>query len=115
MSFLFYTEELTDAIAELIDDEQVQDIMNYGCASCAPSGLVYYHETNKFFDDHEDSVEDVCYDILGNAWIQELAGPTYSSCISSIGELKNKAVWFTVEQYCLAKFSYLEDMALVAA
>ena len=113
MSFLFYTEELTDAIAELIDDEQVQDIMNYGCASCAPSGLVYYHETNKFFDDHEDSVEDVCYDILGNAWIQELASGRDFIC--SIGELKNKAVWFTVEQYACAKFSYLEDMALVAA
>ena len=110
MSFLFYTEELTDAIAELIDDEQVQDIMNYGCASCAPSGLIYYHETNKFFDDHEDSVEDVCYDVLGNGWMSQL-----SDGINSIGELKNRAVWFAVEQYACAKFSYLEDMALVAA
>jgi len=110
MSFLFYTEELTDAIAELIDDEQVQDIMNYGCASCAPSGLVYYHETNKFFDDHEDSVEDVCYDVFGDDWIPQL-----SDGINSIGELKNAAVWFAVQEYACAKFSYLEDMALVAA
>ena len=108
--FLFFNSEITDAFADIIDDEQCQDIANYGCASCAPSGLIYYHETNEFFDAHEDSVEDVCYDYLGINWMQQLA-----EGVSSIGELKNKAVWFAAEQYCATKFAYLEDLALEVA
>jgi len=109
-TFLFYNHDITDRFSELIDDEQLQDIANYGCASCAPSGLIYYHELVQVFDELEDSIEDVCYDVLGIDWLQQL-----SQDVSSVNELKGKCVWFAVENFAAAKFAYLENIAMEVA
>ena len=109
-TFLFYNDDITDRFGELIDDEQLQDIANYGCAACAPSGLIYYHELVQVFDELEDSIEDVCYDVLGIDWLQQIAAG-----VSSVNELKGKCVWFAVENFAAAKFAYLENIAMEVA
>jgi hypothetical protein len=94
---LFYTHELTDALKERFDDmDEIRDVAHHGCSG-GVSGFIYNQECNEFFDTHEDSVEDVCYDMLGNDWMATL---TKQAKISSILELKTQAVWFVVEAYC---------------
>lgn len=92
---LFYTERLTAALAErFTDNDEIIDVANYGCSG-GVSGFIYYHETNKFFDDFEDDIEDVCFDVIGDDYLAVLA-----KCEDSIQGLKNKMVWFVVEEYC---------------
>lgn len=92
---LFYTQQLTDALAARFTDlDEIKDVAHYGCSG-GVSGFIYYTETNKFFDDFEDDIEDVCYDMLGDDYLEQLA-----RCENSIQGLKNKMVWFVVESYC---------------
>lgn len=92
---LFYTHELTKALEERFDDiDEIYDIANYGC-SMGVSGFVYLHETTTFFHEFEDDIEDVCYDTLGEDFMEQLAKGT-----TSIMGLKQKLVWHTIETYC---------------
>lgn len=61
-------------------EDYVQDVLSYGCASGAVSGMIYYSETNEFFETHKDSINDALADIrqeLGaqawppNGWDEE--------------------------------------------
>ena len=97
---LFYTHDLTDSLQDRFDDmDEISDVARYGC-SAGVSGFIYHTECAEFFDRHEDSIEDVCYDMLGADWIVSLV-KTFPHT-QSILELKTAAVWFVVEAYCQA-------------
>ena len=92
---LFYTEALTAALNDRFDDiDEIRDIATHGCEG-GVSGFIFYKETREFFEKYEDDIEDVCYDILGIDYLQQLSkGET---CILG---LINALVWFTVQAYC---------------
>ena len=101
---LFYTERLTAALADrFTDEDEIIDVANYGCSG-GVSGFIYYNQTNEFFDDFEDDIEDVCFDILGDDYLSELA-----KCETSIQGLKNKMVWFVVQEYCNRLVTLMEE------
>ena len=101
---LFYTERLTAALADrFTDEDEIIDVANYGCSG-GVSGFIYYNQTNEFFDDFEDDIEDVCFDILGDDYLSDLAANE-----NSIQGLKNKMVWFTVQQYCSRLVDMMEE------
>ena len=104
---LFYTQTLTDALSERFDDvSEINDVARYGCIG-GVSGFIYHHECAEFFDAHEDSIEDVCYDMLGDEWIVSLV-KTFPHTMSIL-ELKTAAVWFAVEAYCQAVMQEIEE------
>ena len=106
---LFYTEELTKALTERFDDmDEIKDVAQHGCSG-GVNGFIYHKDTNQFFDDHEDSIEDVCYDILGDDWISEIA--RLGGCLD-IMSLKTTAVWFVVELYCQNAVEEAESLAI---
>lgn len=95
LRMLFYTKELTKVLEERFDDiDEIYDIANYGCAT-GVSGFTYLHETTTFFHEFEDDIEDVCYDTLGEDFMEQLAKDT-----TSVMGLKQKMVWHTIETYC---------------
>lgn len=101
---LFYTERLTAALADrFTDEDEIIDVANYGCSG-GVSGFIYYNQTNEFFDDFEDDIEDVCFDILGDDYLSDLATNE-----NSIQGLKNKMVWFIVQQYCSRLVDMMEE------
>ena len=103
---LFFTQELTDALADRFDDiAEISDIALHGCSG-GVSGFIYHTECAEFFDAHEDSIEDVCYDMLGDDWMATL---TKQNKIASILELKTAAVWFVVEAYCQQVMMEIEE------
>ena len=104
---LFYTQTLTDALTERFDDvSEINDVARYGCIG-GVSGFIYHSECAQFFDAHEDSIEDVCYDMLGDEWIVSLV-KTFPHTMSIL-ELKTAAVWFVVEAYCQAVMQEIEE------
>ena len=105
---LFYTQTLTDALSERFDDvSEINDVARYGCIG-GVSGFIYHSECAEFFDAHEDSIEDVCYDMLGDEWIVSLV-KTFPHTMSIL-ELKTAAVWFVVEAYCQAVMQEIEEL-----
>ena len=111
-TFLFYTEKLTNAFNELIEDDEAECIATNGCGG-GVTGLSYFSETYNFFNANEDEIEEVCCDMLGDKWVKELAeGSINERPVRSVCELKNNAVWFACEAFCYAKFAYLQDLAL---
>ena len=101
---LFYTERLTAALADRFTDEsEIVDVANFGCAG-GVSGFTYYSQTNSFFDDFEDDIEDVCFDVLGDNYLSELAKT--EDCIQG---LKNRMVWFVVQEYCNRVVTLMEE------
>ena len=104
---LFYTHDLTDALKERFDGiDEISDVARYGCSG-GVSGFIYHNECAEFFDAHEDSIEDVCYDMLGDDWIVSLV-KTFPHTMSIL-ELKTAAVWFVVEAYCQAVMQEIEE------
>ena len=95
LTMLFYTEALTAALNDRFDDiDEIRDIATHGCEG-GVSGFIFYKDTREFFEKYEDDIEDVCYDILGIDYLQQLSkGET---CILG---LINALVWFTVQAYC---------------
>ena len=64
-------ERLKAALDERFDDiEECKDIQEHGCASCAPYGFIYYHETRKFFDEYEEEIEQELEYMFGDDWMQ---------------------------------------------
>ena len=63
-----------DALTARFDDiDEIRDVANYGCAA-GVSGFIYYHETEKFFDEYEDEIYDYSdriIDFNGGFYISE--------------------------------------------
>jgi hypothetical protein len=76
------------------DQAEMRDVANHGCIG-GVSGFIYSSELFDFFNEYEEDIENVLYDV----------GIKYSDIVSdpedwTFQELREKAVWFVVEYYC---------------
>ena len=79
------------------DKEDIKDIANHGCSG-GVSGLIYYHETNDFYDEHMTEI----WEMLEDAAYQEgvkLMEKVYAITKDeeSHRTFKNKLAWWAVE------------------
>ena len=89
--FKLMQERLKAALDERFDDiEECKDIQEHGCASCAPYGFIYYHETRKFFN----------YEIFGDDWMKQFVA---DKTVTDTMTFKNYCVWVMIELYCLGR------------
>ena len=94
-------ERLKAALDERFDDiEECADIQRHGCASCAPSGFIYYYETRKFFNEYEEELEDYFYEIFGDDWMKQFVN---DKTVTDTATFKNYCVWLMIELYCLGR------------
>ena len=99
---------LTDALDRRFDDmAEIMDVAKYGCAA-GVSDFIYSTELCEFFNEHESDIEDVL-DVMDVKLHDLVSDPEYYS----FQELKEKAVWFVVEEYCQSRV--LEHEALTVA
>jgi hypothetical protein len=86
---------LFDALDARFDDlDECRDVAQYGC-DMGVTGFIYYHETRKFFFEHEDEIENYLYDIYGDSILEELSKKN-----KSINQLVNAMVWLVVQDHC---------------
>lgn len=85
-------------VLQQCDRDTLRDIAEHGCASCAPSGLIYYGETCAFYDEHEHELLDEleafvrdCYGRKATVW------QVFGNDAGTIEQLKNALVWAFVE------------------
>ena len=75
----------------------ISDISKHGCSG-GFSGLIYYTETVRFHDEHEQEIWDLLYQYAqdeGLKLIDKLA--QVSKDAGSLTQLKNQLVWWAVE------------------
>ena len=86
---------LNDALDRRFDDmAEIMDVAKYGCAA-GVSGFIYSTELCEFFNEHETDIENVL-DYMDVKLHDLVSDPEYYA----FQELKEKAVWFVVENYC---------------
>lgn len=86
------------------DADEIESIANNGCSG-GVSGFIYYSETVKFHDEHEEEIWTIVEEDTKDFspakrlnmldFISSLNG---SENVSSIEELKNLLVWYAVEK-----------------
>ena len=86
----------------LLNQEQqdifiIKDISKHGCNGGFP-GLIYYKETVRFHDEHEEEIWELLYDHAQEEGVKladKLA--QVSKDAGSLTQLKNQLVWWAVE------------------
>ena len=76
--------------ARFTDADEIKDVANHGCIG-GVSGFIYYTETERFFDEHEDEIND---------YLNELGYSMDDFIDYDSTTLKNDLVWATVEAWC---------------
>lgn len=100
---------INDVINYFVDyyttyDEVVQGMkgcINHGCVSGCIGRLTYYTDTNKFFDDYEEEISDLVYDMaqnMGLSWLEFIASLNGGKDVGSMEQLKNLLAWFAFEE-----------------
>ena len=78
----------------------ISDVANHGCSGGTISDLIYYEDTVKFYDKHEDEIWDELNNLsldLGEWPISVIKGMNGSKHIDSLGQLKNLLSWWICE------------------
>lgn len=83
--------------ARFTDVDEMRDIAKYGCIG-GVNGFIHSSELAAFYDQHEEEIEDILedLDIEPNDLVSD------PECWS-MQELKERAVWVAVENYCYQK------------
>ena len=79
------------------DKEDVADIAKHGCIG-GVSGLIYYHETSDFYDDHVTEIWEMLEDAAdqeGVKLMEKVQSLTHDE--ESYRTFRNKLVWWAVE------------------
>ena len=76
------------------------DLFKGGCQSGFISDLIYYKDTNKFFDDHEDEIETLISQNMKDCGIETrpLFINSLNGSAESITQEKNLLSWFAFEE-----------------
>lgn len=92
----------------------LNDVTQYGCISGAVSKLIYYSDTNSFYDENENEIEELLEEMRDNLgyesrlkFISSLNG---ADNISSMTEEKNLLAWFAYEEESNRVLEELEEL-----
>jgi hypothetical protein len=79
---------IDDALDHGEDAQWLEDVRQYGCQSGSVSGLIYYTDTAKFFEEFYDEIQDAFFDYSESIGEQ----PKIQN-----GDIKNWFAWFGYE------------------
>ena len=91
-----------EEIKDVYDKETLKEIAHHGCQSGVCSEHIYYADTIKFFDNHEDEVVEYISDIYGTEFLVEL----FEDADADLGVYKNNVTWCFIE---MLAFQYEDE------
>lgn len=96
----YYIDRNYSDIDNLIKD--MEDLQRYGCVSGMITDLIYYDDTNKFYDNYKDDINELLSDLLDGSGlsIQEFFGKNFDNDDPLILNFSNKNLlaWFGFEE-----------------
>ena len=94
-----------DTIIDTYDYETCKEIVNNGCQSGVCSQHIYYGDTIKFFDTHEDEITEFIKDAVGT---QVLSDTLYHND-GNLDHYKNDLTWMFIELVAMHVVDDYED------
>ena len=77
--------------------DELNDIVEHGCASGCASNHIYYADTVSFFDQYSDDICDYITDAIGSEFLTE----TFDNNEGMLTGYKNDIVWTFIELYAM--------------
>ena len=75
-------------------EDEITNVLEYGCVSGIVSELIYYYQTEVFFNRHKDEINELAHELS-----EELYGDKYSIYNNLQYECnKNTMAWFSMEE-----------------
>ena len=91
------TDSPFDVIKNQYTIDELNDIVEHGCASGCAHSHIYYSDTNSFFDEHESDICDYIVDAIGSEYLTE----TFDNNEGMLTGYKNDIVWTFIELYAM--------------
>ncbi len=94
-----------DIIKDTYDYETCKEIVNHGCQSGVCHEHIYYGDTNRFYDNHEDEILDYFTDSYDDDFLVGL----FTSAGCSLSLYKNYVTWAYIEAIACDVTSELDE------
>ena len=91
------TQSPFDVIKNQYTIDELNDIVEHGCASGCASNHIYYTDTVSFYDEHESVICDYITDAIGSEFLTE----TFDNNEGNLTGYKNDIVWTFIELYAM--------------
>ena len=92
----------------------LNDLTTHGCSSGMVSGLIYYVDTEKFYDEHEKEIEDLVEEMRENSgWENRMEAISKMDGAENIYDIcseKNLLSWFAFEDVGYKLLCEIEEM-----
>jgi len=91
------TDSPFDVIKNQYTIEELNDIVEYGCASGCASNHIYYKDTVSFYDKYSDEISEYVRDVTDPSYLTE----TFDNNEGNLTGYKNDIVWTFIELYAM--------------
>ena len=91
------TDSPFDVIKNQYTIDELNDIVEHGCASGCAHQHIYYSECKSFYDTYESDIIDYITDAIGSEFLTE----TFDNNEGSLIGYKNDIVWTFIELYAM--------------
>ena len=102
-------------LSEEQDGLNIDEVVQHGCVSGVVSALIYYSDTVKFYDEHEEEIWELLDDHSQNYGsdnvLQFIGGFNGAKNIGSLALFKNLLAWWSVEETCHHLINEREEAA----
>ena len=88
--------------------EELNDIVEHGCASGCASNHIYYTDTVSFYDQHEYDIVSYIRDAIGAEFVTE----TFDNNEGNLTGYKNDIVWTFIELYAMELIDNIDNEEL---
>jgi len=106
-----------DYVLDMYDNEEeikgfFEDLSKHGCQSGMVSSLIYYSDTTKAYDDYEDEIEELVYEMRESLGIDSRPAfiDSLNGSAESIHQEKNLLCWFAFEETARNIFEEWEEV-----
>ena len=97
-----------DVIKNQYTIDELNDIVEHGCASGCAHQHIYYHECKSFYDTYESDILDYITDAIGSEFLTE----TFDNNEGMLTGYKNDIVWTFIELYAMELIDNIDNEEL---
>ena len=99
------TQSAFDVIKNQYTIDELNDIVEHGCASGCANNHIYYSDTVSFFDQYSDDICDYIRDAIGSEFLTE----TFDNNEGNLTGYKNDIVWTFIELYAMELLDNIDN------
>ena len=102
------TQSPYDVIKNQNTIDELNDIVEHGCASGCAHQHIYYSDTNSFFDEYDYEIVEYVRNSIGSEFITE----TFDNNEGNLTGYKNDIVWTFIELYAMELIDNIDNEEL---